>query len=385
MKTITQFADGYRALLDKIAQQQKEVDQCASLLDAEFQRRIEANLLALSLEEESRHEQLKIVLDDLQKPINRIQKKISDLHDNLQESERHSILNWLSMQPSYIQHHDAAKRGILEGTGTWLLRDDLLLDWQRSSASSILWLHGIPGSGKTKLAYEGLVSDRQQIVKLIVNILRRSIVIEQLIEDFHHGRNPRPIYFYCSRNASEKERSNPTAILASLVRQMSCHEDGSPILEPVREKYAERKKQGFTSTSPSLEESINLIIALTTYRPLTTIVIDALDECDRVSRPDLLQALERIIFCSSNLVKVFVSSRNDQDIVCHLANCPNLEIEAAKNQADIASFVKSEVHRRISRKELLLGKPLPDLISLIIQKLCDGAHGMLAFPSTCCI
>jgi hypothetical protein len=154
MKTITQFADGYQTLLDKISQQQKEVDQCTSILDAEFQRQIEANLLALSLEEESRHQQLKIVLDDLQKPIDRIQKKISDLHDSLQESERHNILNWLSTQP-YIQHHDTAKRGILEGTGTWLLKDDLLLDWQRSSASSILWLHGIPGSGKSKLVYEG--------------------------------------------------------------------------------------------------------------------------------------------------------------------------------------------------------------------------------------
>lgn len=222
-------------------------------------------------------------------------------------------------------------------------------------------------------------------MKLIVHTFCRSIAIEHLIQDFDLGRNPRPIYFYCSRNASEKERSNPTAILASLVRQMSCHEDGSPILEPIREKYAERRKQGFTSTPPSLEESTSLIIALTEYRPLTTIVIDALDECDRTSRPDLLQALERIMNSSSNLVKIFVSSRNDQDIVCHLNNCPNLEIEAAKNQADIVSFVNSEVHRLISRKELLLGKPPDDLISLIIQRLCDGAQGMSVFPPICCI
>ena len=222
-------------------------------------------------------------------------------------------------------------------------------------------------------------------MKLTVHTFYRSIIIEHLIQDFNQGKNPRPIYFYCSRNASEKERSNPTAILASLVRQMSCHEDGSPILEPIREKYAERKKQAFTSIPPSLEESTNLMIALTEYSPLTTIVIDALDECDRTSRPDLLQALELIVNCSSNLVKIFVSSRNDQDIVCHLNNCPNLEIEAAKNQADIISFVNSEVHRQISRKELLLGKPSDDLISLIIERLCDGAQGMLVFLSAFCI
>ena len=166
---------------------------------------------------------------------------------------------------------------------------------------------------------------------------------------------------------------------------MSCLEDGSAILRPVRERYDERKKQGFTSIPPSLEESTDLIIALTTHRPLTTIVIDALDECDPASRPDLLQALEQIVHHSSSLVKIFVSSRNDQDIVCHLADCPNLQIEATKNQADIINFVNSEVRRRISRKELLLGNPTSNLISLIIQRLCDGAHGMSAFTSTCCV
>ena len=70
----------------------------------------------------------------------------------------------------------------------------------------------------------------------------------------------------------------------------------------------------------------------------TTIVIDALDECDKTSRADLLQALERIVHYSSNLVKVFMSSRNDQDIVRHLEHYPNIEITASKNQADIVNF-----------------------------------------------
>jgi hypothetical protein len=166
---------------------------------------------------------------------------------------------------------------------------------------------------------------------------------------------------------------------------MSCLEDGSPILQPVREKYEERKKQGFQSMPLCLEESRDLIIALTAYYPLTTIVIDALDEidaldqCDEPSRTDLLEALEQIILRSSNLVKVFVSSRNDQDIVRHLANCLNLEIEATKNQADIVSFVNSEVQRRISGNPLFLGKP--NLIRSIIQTLCDGAQGMLVFSN----
>ena len=134
------------------------MDRCASLLDAEFQKRIETNLVVLSLEEGNRHQQLRNVLDDLQKPIDRMQKQISDIQDGFQEEERRKILNWLSEQP-YIQHHNNVKRDILEGTGSWLLKDDMLLDWRRSSASSILWLHGIPGSGKSKLVYESAHPD----------------------------------------------------------------------------------------------------------------------------------------------------------------------------------------------------------------------------------
>jgi adenylylsulfate kinase-like enzyme len=41
---------------------------------------------------------------------------------------------------------------VLPGTGQWLLSDPVFDKWKKESVSSILWLHGIPGSGKSKLA-----------------------------------------------------------------------------------------------------------------------------------------------------------------------------------------------------------------------------------------
>ena len=41
----------------------------------------------------------------------------------------------------------------------------------------------------------------------------------------------------------------------------------------------------------NLEECTEIIISLTADRPLTTIVLDALDECDEETRPDLLEAI----------------------------------------------------------------------------------------------
>ena len=72
-------------------------------------------------------------------------------------SKRAEIMQWLSPEP-YIQHHKQAKQGVLAGTGQWLLTDPIFETWKKESASSILWLHGIPGSGKSKLVQVGLIS-----------------------------------------------------------------------------------------------------------------------------------------------------------------------------------------------------------------------------------
>ncbi|KAI9675706.1 MAG: hypothetical protein M1817_001073 [Caeruleum heppii] len=353
-KSITQFSTGYQELLAKIIQQQEELRDHAALIHADQQGRIEANLTTLSSEETTRHQRLAVILEDLQKPIDRIEEQILVIQDGLQDDERCKILNWLSPQP-YIQHHNSAKRDVLEGTGTWLIEEDLLLDWMKSSYSSILWLHGIPGSGKTKLV---------------------SILIEHLIRDYNQRRNPPPIYFYCTRNNAEKERSDASAIFASFVRQLCRTEDARSIATPVLEKYRERKEQAFTAVGPILDESVALLKAMIASRPVTTIVIDALDECDETSRSDLMMTFEDIIRHSDKLVKLFVSSREDRDIHDQLKDCPNLEIHAEKNKADITRFVKTEVQDRAVRKKLRSGGPESPLTLTIIRRLTDEAGGM---------
>jgi hypothetical protein len=44
-------------------------------------------------------------------------------------------------------------------------------------------------------------------------------------------------------------------------------------------------------------------------------------------------------------VKIFVSSRDDQDIVLELCRYLNLEIASHRNSDDIARFVNAEVER----------------------------------------
>ena len=119
-------------------------------MDAEYQKDAQSDIGSLSLEQKRDNQRLKDLLRDMEKPITRIEERLQIHEDGLQARTRIEILGWLSPIP-YMQHHIQAKSDVLPGTGQWLLHDARLLDWQSSRSSSVLWLHGIPGSGKSKL------------------------------------------------------------------------------------------------------------------------------------------------------------------------------------------------------------------------------------------
>lgn len=204
-----------------------------------------------------------------------------------------------------------------------------------------------------------------------------SIVIEDFMMAYRSGECPPPVFFYCSRNTAEPERSDPKAILASIVRQLSSLEAGLPLLDPAIKKYKERERTSFASGALNIEESRTLIIQLIEHYSLTTIVMDALDECDPLTRLDLLEVLESILRDSSQLVKIFLSSRDDQDIVCYLENYPNLEISSTRNKSDIEAFVNAETNRLVAKKRLLRNSNAKeDLKQLIINRVIDQSNGM---------
>jgi hypothetical protein len=106
-------------------------------------------------------------------------------------------------------------------------------------------------------------------------------------------------------------------------------------------------------------------------------VIDALDECNPDERDNLLQVLENILEESSCLTKIFVSSRDDQGIVCQLEDYPNLKIDSNRNMHDIAFFVQIETQSLIKTRKLLrFSESKESLKEIIISQVTDGAKGM---------
>lgn len=181
-------------------------------------------------------------------------------------------------------------------------------------------------------------------------------------------------YFYCARNSGEPEWLDPESILRSIARQLSgANLDAGRILNPVA---GERKSKSFVNGQLRLKESIDLIAKLTGFYSITTIVIDALDECDPMTRHRLLSGFTKIVQKAAGLVKILVSSCDENDIVPRLQNLPNLYIKASHNSRDIQKYVEHELRQAIAEARLLAGKVSPELADDIVGTLTHGAKEM---------
>ncbi|CAI6080012.1 unnamed protein product [Clonostachys chloroleuca] len=306
--------------------------------------------------------ELRRIRESFDAPMQRWDGALHAISDQLEGEQRKKVLQWMSAEP-YIQHHKQTKGEVLKGTGKWLLENPSFLKWKNESASSILWIRGIPGSGKSKLM---------------------SIAIEDAMSAFQAKQSPQPVYFYCSRNPAEPGRSDPSRILASIARQLATPEAGGAILEPALEVYNERESQASADGPLRLEESKELIIKLLDqYKGATmTIAIDALDECNEDTRGDLLEVFEFLLEESPCLLKLLVSSRDDQDIVYQFENYPCLALSSAHSSPDIELFVASEVKKLLNSRFLRKTQSGKEVLSeKIIKELTAKADGMFRWVS----
>jgi hypothetical protein len=186
-------------------------------------------------------------------------------------------------------------------------------------------------------------------------------------------------YFYCMRDTAQPERGEPEEILRAILKQLVCSTPKEHFYNPVDNVYNTMKKEarerGEKPSALKLQECVDLILEITSENP-ATIIIDALDECRSDRRHELLKALERILQRADNPTRVFVSSRNDKDIVLRLENHWNILIEADKNTVDIQRFIHEQIEEAIQDRKLLYGMVEPGLKFQIIKELEGGARGM---------
>jgi hypothetical protein len=154
VRVLTSIIPIKRAELEKLTAAIKEelaqVESVATLISAEVSTNIDNDLRKLSIAEENREAELRNLLLNLESPLNRMVGQLSSIEDSLDHERRWNILSRISTMP-HAEHHQQIAKGVLRGTGLWLLENQAYKKWRNDSTSSVLWLNGMPGFGKSKL------------------------------------------------------------------------------------------------------------------------------------------------------------------------------------------------------------------------------------------
>ncbi|KAL2809119.1 ankyrin repeat-containing domain protein [Aspergillus granulosus] len=277
-------------------------------------------------------------------PILRVDEGVAHLLAHMNESERMGMLEWISPVP-FGKHHDGVSEDRTPGTGDWLLKHRVYQNWEKKNSSLLFWLQGSPGTGKTYLTSSVIDRIKGQIAT----------------------KNEGFAFFYCRKG--DESRSQPQSILQSFVRQLSTNAmNPESVQSRLRDAVKEARENG---TDFRLQQCKNHILSSLNIYAKSTLVIDALDECDPENRDALIEALNSFIRDSEKPVKIFISSRPDPSIATELERSPNVGIQASDNQDDIRKYLDIELDKQ-AKKVAILKRMKGEIMS----KLLERAQGM---------
>ena len=313
---------------------------------------IERQKLLFTLARQNDHIALtKAIKSDFGAVIETVHNKIDEIGENVARFElgdrHHKVRLWLSgVDPSLNYNRALRKRH--EGTGKWLIEDDVFRDWKQNPGSDpIIWLYGIPGCGKTILC---------------------STILEHVLHVCTTTSDISVLYFFFDFNDTEKQQHE--GMMRSLLSQLAMHfVRVPPVLETL---YSSCMEGGRNPNFAALMETFH---TMTTAFRATFIVLDALDECKET--PELLSDIEELSSWKDTNLRILVTSRREkeiQDSISRLTKDANrICIQSALVNADIRAYVHGQLrtNRRFQRwqKE-------PKVQSEIENTLMEKASGM---------
>ncbi|PMD32285.1 hypothetical protein L207DRAFT_640105 [Hyaloscypha variabilis F] len=275
--------------------------------------------------------------------IKKIRHATREMQTILDADQRDKVYSWLRhTDPSPL--HNRARSQYEVGTGDWILRSQ---KWDNfiSAKHRCLWIHGIPGAGKTILASH------------LIEIIERCEV--------PHGRKYGLSYYYCYFGHNQEEAAPMLRwFLDQLCRQAGC------IPAFLFQLYQDGRE-------PSLTELLACLEALISNYDRVFFIVDAVDESK--PREDTLRVLRDLVTDARfNKIQLLVTSRLYIDIEQVLEELSvSVSMSNPEVTADIGRFVQASMQSnpKFRRWE-------PELLKETQEALTIGAKGMFRW-ATC--
>jgi len=223
------------------------------------------------------------------------------------------------------------------GTSDWLFDHVRYCKWRSgSSASALLWVHGIPGSGMCCEAHAW----RARLMGLL---LGKSVLAAQVVKCLQTNDSCTVAYHVYSHHGDENDRAG--TVLRSLTRQVvRQRRDFASLI------YGDYLLKGREASTHTLRE---LIVTLASGMSDLCVVVDGLNECEDAEMRDTLLTLTTLSAkkqAAVNSCKVLVFSTDIPNIGKAFKKAPSISLNAEK--AAIDNAIRIFIHDKFEELRL---------------------------------
>lgn len=223
-----------------------------------------------------------------------------------------------------LQHTDLAEIALekhksrrVKDTCNWIFELEEYRTWLSSTESSLLWVSGVGGLGKSILM---------------------SSVVDTLKETFKEDKGCSAQYFFCSADDEATRRvARIKGQLLYQLYQMALSDESSDTLEKANDVISDflGKKESADSMPTSKQMKTEKTIVFEEAYPSLAkllgqkifLVIDALDECTDRKQDGILKTFRETLSASELPLKIMICSRPEPDILDDLVGKPVIKVE----------------------------------------------------------
>ncbi|KAL4982508.1 hypothetical protein BDW68DRAFT_195264 [Aspergillus falconensis] len=287
-----------------------------------------------------------------------VRQMITQVEAIAQDNQYHRIYDWLK-PPDFSTNLNKAQKERHKGTGSWFLESKQFNEW-KSGACQFLWLHGIPGCGKTVLSATIFEHLNQQSPSSYISLA----------------------FFFDFTDTNKQSTDN---IIRSLVTQLySKCENAQQELDKLLLSCDNGGRQ------PSYELLLSTFLRMASHVESIQIVIDALDECNEVKQ--LLMCMKHLLNSEYEGIYILATSRKEEDIESEFRHWLSPESDFKRGlssehfiliqQSDVNHDIRAYVRERLrSDHGFKRWRSEPGIQDKIENELMDKADGMFRWAA----